>query len=302
MWKGSLTRSTRRSPRARSHSATAVIDAVVVRPSLCATHGLLGHAVRHQVAAADHRLAGGVAAADAAGDHDERREPLAVEAERVVEPGPQHRRGAPVVLRGAQHDDGVHRPALVLLAHHQHHDQRHGVDDGRRRAAASPAPGAGRRSAARRRPSEVERFAVLRQDRRRARLPRGGSPPWPPRARRLAVHHERAPDGAAEPAHPGAELVPVGVGRVAADGLHLGAARGTPGRGCARPPRRSWIRRPSVCSAWKPTKRTRFRWSPMPWARWCRIRPDSAMPARRDDDRRARAAALSALESATSRT
>ena len=43
--------------------------------------------------------------------------------------------------------------------------------------------------------------------------------------RRLAVHHEGAPDRAAEPAHPGAQLGPVGVGRVAADGLDLGAAR-----------------------------------------------------------------------------
>ena len=43
--------------------------------------------------------------------------------------------------------------------------------------------------------------------------------------RRLAVHHEGAPDRPAQPAHPGPELRPVGVRRVAADGLDLGAAR-----------------------------------------------------------------------------
>ena len=75
MWKGSLTRMTRRSPRAWSHAATAVIEAWVVRPSPCATTAPSGHAVRHQVALADHRLAGGVAPADAAGDDDQRRQP-----------------------------------------------------------------------------------------------------------------------------------------------------------------------------------------------------------------------------------
>ncbi len=43
-------------------------------------------------------------------------------------------------------------------------------------------------------------------------------------AGRLTVDHEGAPDRTAEPAHPGAQLAPVGVGRVAADRLHFGAA------------------------------------------------------------------------------
>ena len=72
----------------------------------------------------------------------------------------------------------------------------------------------------------------------------------------LAVHHEGPPDRPAQPPHPGPELGPVGVRRVAADGLDLGAARVHPRPRSARSPRRSWIRRPSVCSAWKPTNRT----------------------------------------------
>ena len=89
------------------------------------------HAVRDEVAPPRHRLAGGVAAAHPAGDQDQRRQPVAVEAERVVQPRAEHRRRPAVVLRRAQHDDGVHRHALVLLADDQHHDQRDGVPDRR---------------------------------------------------------------------------------------------------------------------------------------------------------------------------
>ena len=65
----------------------------------------------------------------------------------------------------------------------------------------------------------------------------------------LAVHHEGAADRAAEPADPGAQLVPVGVGRVAADGLDLGPALVLLAEDPHRLLRRSWMRRPRVCSA-----------------------------------------------------
>ncbi|HUQ14897.1 MAG TPA: hypothetical protein VM094_02495 [Gemmatimonadales bacterium] len=47
----------------------------------------------------------------------------------MIQPGAQHRRGPAVVLRRAQHDDGIHRAPLIVLASHQHRGERDGVDD-----------------------------------------------------------------------------------------------------------------------------------------------------------------------------
>ena len=90
--------------------------------------------------------------------------PSSVQAERMIQPGSKDRRGPAVVLRRAQHDDRVDRPALVLLAHHQDHDQRHSVDDpgGQK---VRPSDEADRRRSVRtadRWPQQVERFPVLR--------------------------------------------------------------------------------------------------------------------------------------------
>ena len=47
----------------------------------------------------------------------------------MVEPRLEHRGRPAVVLGGAQHDDGVRRTPLVLLAHDEHEDERHREGD-----------------------------------------------------------------------------------------------------------------------------------------------------------------------------
>ncbi len=127
--KGIAHRSTRRIREAGASAATSVIEAWWSRLS---GRGDRARTERRgsQIPLADHRLAGGVAPAHASGHHHERGQPLAVEAERVIETGPQHRRWAPVVLRGAEHHDGVHRLPLVELTEDQDHDERGGIDHG----------------------------------------------------------------------------------------------------------------------------------------------------------------------------
>ena len=71
--------------------------------------GRVGHALVAEVVVARGRLGEAVALLPPAGDHDLRGEAAAVELEGVVEAVLQHRRRRAVVLRGAQHDDGVGR-------------------------------------------------------------------------------------------------------------------------------------------------------------------------------------------------
>ena len=172
--------------RSAATRATAVIEARVERPSGWATTARAGTLVRHEVAPAHDRLAGGVSPADAAGHHDDRRVARPGRARGVVEPGAQHRRRPPVVLGGAEHDDRVHRPPLVLLARDQHRDERDGVDDG---AAKSTRPTWNGRSVG------AARLQVERSRRARGR----GLPARPPLERSVAiassagvfaVHHE----------------------------------------------------------------------------------------------------------------
>ena len=72
--------------------------------------GVAGHAERLEVGGPGAGLGEAVAGLAAAGDDDERRHAGLVELGGVVEPPGEHRRGLAVVLRGAEHDDGVGRP------------------------------------------------------------------------------------------------------------------------------------------------------------------------------------------------
>ena len=65
----------------------------------------VGHPVGTQVVIAGGRLRELVAGLATAGGDENRRKSPAVQLERVVEPGLEHRRRASVVLRGTQHDD-----------------------------------------------------------------------------------------------------------------------------------------------------------------------------------------------------
>ena len=47
--------------------------------------------MRHEIAPSDACLAGRVSSADASGYHYQRREPIAIELERMVQPSPQDR-------------------------------------------------------------------------------------------------------------------------------------------------------------------------------------------------------------------
>ena len=106
-WYGSLTRIT-------SEQAAFAQDArgrgerlPRVRPLHLAQDLVVGHAAFQEVVRARGRLGEPIAGPLAAGHDDDRREALLPQIERVVEPGGQHGRRPPVVLRGAEHDDRV---------------------------------------------------------------------------------------------------------------------------------------------------------------------------------------------------
>ena len=134
----------------------------------------------------------------------------------MVEPGPEHRRRPAVVLRRAQHDDGVGRLrsscwlVTSTMASEVVYDHADGQQSERQRMADERFTD---QTTPRVSGSDLA-DAFFLEDRRHGC-----------ERRRLAVDDEGAPDRPAEPAHPGPELVAVGVGRVAADGLDLGAAR-----------------------------------------------------------------------------
>src|SRR5688572_1834715 len=86
------------------------------------------------------RFAHPVSGADAPGDHHQGGESFAVQRERVIEPGLEYRRRAPVVLGRAQHHDRVGRLTLVLAAHPVDPAEQPGVDQGREPDQPAPPP------------------------------------------------------------------------------------------------------------------------------------------------------------------
>ena len=124
----------------------------------------------------------------------------------------------------------------------------------------------------------------------RARPPRGIPPPEAAPRTRPVPRAPRAPGRRRAPVSPTGrvpssrtassqlpELVAVAVRAVAAS-TSTRARSGTSSPKTRSIGARSTMRRPSVCSAWKPTMRIVFRGSEAPCARWCRMRPASAIP------------------------
>ena len=113
---GSETNRAECSPRARIISATERSEASVLRRLVLAEDRVLRDVPVDRVLAGDGGFRGPVAGHLAAG-HDERlRQPRVPQRDRMVEPGGEHRRRAPVVLGGTQDDDRVNRPLLVPIA------------------------------------------------------------------------------------------------------------------------------------------------------------------------------------------
>ena len=76
------------------------------------------------------RFADPVTIANAARHDDERRQPLVIERQRMIQPGPEHRRGPAVVLRRTEYHDGVAEAALVLPAGDDDTGKRGGIPEG----------------------------------------------------------------------------------------------------------------------------------------------------------------------------
>src|SRR5262249_14589354 len=209
-----------------------------------------------------------VARPDAAGHHDRGGEAGAVELHGVVEPGLQDGRRPAVVLGGSEHDDRIGGTALIEPANPPHPAEQDAVQD-QCHGAQPETPGP--------RPLHNSNDSPSC----------GMTMSRTPSSLRICA---MAAAGAASPCTTNARLT--GPPRA------LTQARSSVRSAWAESPemlsisaRTSWgspkiftcfapssSRRPRVFSAWNPTKRTQLRESPMWLARWCRIRPDSAIP------------------------